>query len=269
MKSDTQSIYNLFEQKRRYVVPLYQRHYVWFKEKHWEPLWEDVLNKTTARLERKESSPHFMGAMVFAQVPTYGRQIQAFTVIDGQQRLTTLQIFLVAFRNAARKYGFDEYVDEIARHVLNSGMMDDKKIGERKIEEFKVFPTKADQEQFCDVAISDSRELLEEKYPPKYERRKLKSRPPMVEAYLYFEQVLEDFLNDAEIEAELDERIEALHEALQNDLQVVTIDLEPKDDPQVIFETFNASVADDTGLRNARIEKSRTDTARHRRRNAQ
>ena len=73
MKSDTQSIYDLFERSRRYVVPLYQRHYVWSKENHWEPLWEDVLSKTMDRLERKESAPHFMGAMVFAQVSTYGQ----------------------------------------------------------------------------------------------------------------------------------------------------------------------------------------------------
>lgn len=239
MKSDTQSIYDLFEITRRYIVPLYQRNYVWFKEKHWEPLWEDVLSKTMAHLDGKESAPHFMGAMVFAQVPTFGRQVPAFTVIDGQQRLTTLQIFLAAFRNVARKNDY-EFVDDIEKHILNTGRMDDRMIGERRIEEFKVFPTKADQEQFTDVITSNSRQKLEEKYPPEYERRKLKRRPSMVEAYLYFEQVVDDFLNDPDFEAETNERIEALHEALKNDLMVVRIDLESNDDPQVIFETLNA-----------------------------
>lgn len=240
MRSDTQSIYNLFEPRRRYIVPLYQRQYVWSREKHWEPLWEDVLSKTMFRLEQTESSPHFMGAMVFAQLPVYGRQIEALTVIDGQQRLTTLQLFLTAFRNVVRKYEMLDYVDEISRHVLNTGMMDDRQIDGRRIEEFKIFPTKADQEQFFDVVVSESREQLEEKHKPEYERRKLKPRPAMVEAYLFFEQALEDFLNDADIQAETGERIEALHQALKMDLQVVKIDLEAKDDPQVIFETLNA-----------------------------
>ncbi len=106
-------------------MPLYQRHYVWSKDDHWEPLWEDVLSKTMDYLDRKESVPHFMGAMVFAQVSTFGRQIQAFTVIDGQQRLTTLQIFLAAFRNVARKQDYD-FVEDIEKHILNTGRMDEK-----------------------------------------------------------------------------------------------------------------------------------------------
>lgn len=240
MKSDTQSIYNLFQSKRRYVVPLYQRHYVWSKENQWEPLWEDILSKTLDHLSQNESSPHFMGAMVFAQIPTYGKQLPAHTVIDGQQRLTTLQLFLAAFRNVVRKHNVVEYVDEISLHVLNNGMMDDKMLEHWKVEQFKVLPTKADQAQFCDVIVSESREQLEEKYPPEYERRKIKPRPTMVEAYLYFDQVLEDYLNDPDIVAETSDRVEALHLALKTDLQVVTIDLEPKDDPQVIFETLNA-----------------------------
>ncbi len=190
MKSDTQSIYNLFQSKRRYIVPLYQRHYVWSKENQWEPLWEDILNKTLDHLSQNESSPHFMGAMVFAQIPTYGKQLPAHTVIDGQQRLTTLQLFLAAFRNVARRHNVVEYVDEISLHVLNTGMMDDKMLEHWKVEQFKVLPTKADQSQFCDVIVSESREQLEEKYPPEYERRKIKPRPTMVEAYLYFDQVL-------------------------------------------------------------------------------
>lgn len=241
MKSIPRSIYELFNAKHRYVVPLFQRQYVWSKENQWEPLWEDILNKTMDRLDGKESSPHFMGAMVFDQISTFGNQIHAHTVIDGQQRLTTLQIFLAVFRNVARKYDLDEYVDEIGSHVLNKGITDDQRTEDgRKIELYKVFPTKADQKQFCDVIDSVSREDLETKYPPVKERRKIKPRPTMVEAYLYFQEALEDYLNDPDISASASERIAALNQALNNDLQVVSIELESKDDPQVIFETLNA-----------------------------
>jgi uncharacterized protein with ParB-like and HNH nuclease domain len=202
MKSTPRSIYELFNAKHRYVVPLFQRQYVWSKENQWEPLWEDILNKTMDRLDQTEPSPHFMGAMVFDQISTFGNQIHAHTVIDGQQRLTTLQIFLAVFRNVARKYDLDEYVDEIGSHVLNKGITDDQRTEDgRKIELYKVFPTKADQNQFCDVIDSVSREDLETKYPPVKERRKIKPRPTMVEAYLYFQESLEDYLNDPDISA--------------------------------------------------------------------
>ena len=60
---------------------------------------------------------------------------------------------------------------------MNTGMMDDKTIGERKIEEFKVFPTKADQQQFIDVIVSDSREQLGRKISARIRTAKIKTAP--------------------------------------------------------------------------------------------
>lgn len=241
MKSIPRSIYDLFDTKHRYVVPLFQRQYVWSKGVQWEPLWDDILSKTLDRLEERESYPHFMGAMVFEQFTTFGNQVPAHTVIDGQQRLTTLQLFLAAFRNIAAKFGQDTYAEDINTHIFNSGLIDTTSIFEgRQIERFKIWPTKSDQIQFCDVIESKSREELEAKHPPVYERRKLKPRPRMVEAYLYFEDALESYMKDTELQYSVEERTAALSQTLNRDLQVVSIELEEKDDAQVIFETLNA-----------------------------
>lgn len=241
MQSIPRSIYDLFDTKHRYVVPLFQRQYVWSKEAQWEPLWEDILSKTMDRLEERDSYPHFMGAMVFEQILTFGSQVHARTVIDGQQRLTTLQIFLAAFRNIAARHGLEQYAQDVEQHIYNSGLIDETRLFEGlKLERFKIWPTKSDQLQFCNVIESRSKEQLESKYPPVTERRKIKPRPRMVEAYLYFDNALENYLKDPETEYPIENKVAALHQALNKDLQVVTIELEERDDPQVIFETLNA-----------------------------
>lgn len=235
MKSNPRSIYELFDGKRRYVVPLYQRQYVWNRDDQWAPLWEDILSMAVARLDGREMSPHFLGAMVLEQMRTFGNEVPSHTIIDGQQRLTTFQIFLAALRDVARKHDSESYAEEIDRYVKNTGLM-----AAADVEQFKVWPTKADQEQFRSVMTARSVEALEAVHPPVFVRRKLQPRPQMVEAYLYFSKAIEDFLGDEDYGATKEGRVEALYLALRNDLQAVAIELEGNDDAQLIFETLNA-----------------------------
>jgi uncharacterized protein with ParB-like and HNH nuclease domain len=51
MKLDKLTVHDLFQKERRYVVPLYQRCYVWTREDQWEPLWEDIERQAEACLE--------------------------------------------------------------------------------------------------------------------------------------------------------------------------------------------------------------------------
>jgi len=244
MQSKPLSVYDLFDHKRRYVVPLFQRQYVWSHDNQWEPLWDDVRSKAVQRLEQPADdniTPHFLGAMVLNQMQTFGNAVPSYTIIDGQQRLTTFQIFLAAFRDVARQHDATSFAEEIERYVRNTGLMENE-----AVERFKVFPTKSDQPQFIDVMTAGARDALEVKYPPVYVRRRLQDRPRMVEAYLYFTEAIHDFLTDADeagqegYESSRARRVEALFQALRRDLQVVSIELEGKDDPQLIFETLNA-----------------------------
>src|ERR1700741_3099524 len=93
----------VFSGERRYVIPLFQRPYVWTLERQWQPLWEDIAAKAESELTRGESDveppPHFLGAVVIQQRRSWGDELLAHDVIDGQQRLTTFQILLTALRD--------------------------------------------------------------------------------------------------------------------------------------------------------------------------
>ena len=228
----------------RLDVPLFQRQYVWSREQQWEPLWEDIERKFIEYLEgRKDAPVHFLGAMVLDQKQTPVTHVEKRQVIDGQQRLTTLQVFLAAFRNFCREQDADELARECEGYTLNKGMMADL-----ETERFKVWPTQLDRTQFVHVVGTPSRAALEVVYPlvrQKY-ARKADPRPRMVEAYLFFHSQLHEFFLGTTSEPPLaadqpiTARLEECFQALRNALQVVVIDLEQDDDAQVIFETLNA-----------------------------
>lgn len=107
------SLLDIFEKKMRLEVPLFQRQYVWSNEHQWEPLWEDIERKFVEHLGgRKDAPVHFLGAMVLDQKQTPTTHVEKRLIIDGQQRLTTLQIFLSAFRNFCRQQNCEELAKE-------------------------------------------------------------------------------------------------------------------------------------------------------------
>lgn len=103
----TRSTISLFDGKKRYLIPLYQRQYAWKPDPQLKLLWEDI-ERAVDRLNHDRSSltPHFMGAIVIAQIKTFGKQVQAYEVIDGQQRLTTFQLLLSARPRLRRLNGY-------------------------------------------------------------------------------------------------------------------------------------------------------------------
>lgn len=237
MKPYSRSIFDLFDGKRRYEVPLFQRQYVWNLEEHWAPLWEDIERKFVQRLNGAASTPHFLGAMVLDQRRVYGNAVPVQLVIDGQQRLTTFQIFLSAFRDVCAAEGQQAYAEECARYLQNTGIMENE-----KIEKYKLWPTNLDRKQFADVIDSASKEELTRRHPivrRKYQRRD-DPRPKMIECYFFYYDQLTAFMKNEDYQQPLPDRVAIMHEALRGALQVVTVELEGDDDPQVIFETLNA-----------------------------
>ena len=105
MKAGPVTIRQLLENRQRFCVPIYQRHYVWTRDKQWEPFWYDVRTKAIERLNGRERRfPHFMGAVVLeARGTASSRQVTSFQVVDGQQRLTTFQLYLAAARDYAKE----------------------------------------------------------------------------------------------------------------------------------------------------------------------
>lgn len=251
MKPTTLTIFELFERERRYIVPLFQRPYVWSQDRQWEPLWEDIVTKADEILEQSDNDyrqlrNHFLGAVVLNQIKTFGRQVSAAEVIDGQQRLTTLQVLLVALRDFIRATGQDSLNSTLGKLTNNNGRLD------QKYEQYKVWPTTTDRGVFEAVFEAGSPDALIAKFPQeriKYTRR-YTPRPRLVDAYLYFYQAISAYTastddnetdnEDAAASTISIDRLEALIEALTRYLELVVIELEERDDPQIIFETLNA-----------------------------
>jgi len=244
MRADAVPILDLFEKKMRLEVPLFQRQYVWSREPQWEPLWEDISRKFTEFLEgRKDAPVHFLGAMVLDQKQTPSTHVEKRQVIDGQQRLTTLQIVLAVLRDFCWEHDLKQLGAEFEKYTQNIGKMADP-----ETDKFKVWPTQLDRVQFADVISLGSRRAIEEKHPlvRRKHKRSPEPRPRMIEAYLYFSDEVREFFLGTEdqpplaVERPLEDRVDEAFKALKNALQVVSIDLEQGDDAQVIFETLNA-----------------------------
>jgi hypothetical protein len=181
--------------------------------------------------------------MVLDQKQTPTGHVVVRQVIDGQQRLTTLQIFLSAYRDFCKEQGCNALAAECDKFLFNTGMMADQ-----NVDKFKVWPTQLDRTQFTDVVASGSRQELLKRHPlhKKPYARKPDPRPRMVEAYLFFFDQLKRFFLGDDGESPLAEdhpiavRVDECFQQLRSALMVVVIDLQKDDDPQVIFETLNA-----------------------------
>jgi hypothetical protein len=215
MRADTYNLTKIFGQDARYIVPLFQRPYVWSQEKNWEPLWEDVQRAAREVEENVVGHPHFLGAIVLAAVePEFG-QLATWEVIDGQQRLTTLQVLLASSRAAAEAVGDGRSARLLGKFIDNDA--DLVPIGHEHAR-YKVWPTNADQKQFSDAMAAAS------------------GTGQLIMARRFFEQEIITWLREA---PDLDKRIVALVATLREKLRLVVIDLEKDDDAQVIFETLN------------------------------
>ena len=246
MKPSNLTVFELFERQQRYVVPLFQRPYVWTKEKQWIPLWDDISTKAeeiinSQRFSRREPSNHFMGAIVLNPIKTSGLQVTAKSIIDGQQRLTTLQIIMFALRDFMVASNQPDLLPTIELHTENQCKM------EQPVERFKVWPTNSDRKVFEAIFSAGSPEKLKAAFPPVRQKRHQHPDPPpgLMAAYLYFYKSIQAFVNvdnnDDGVFTPEDqaERLTALVEAFKRHLEIVTIDLDEHDNPQVIFETLN------------------------------
>jgi len=224
MKADTVDLAAIFGQAIHYVVPLYQRPYVWTREAQWEPLWEDIRSVADRQIDAtpaNDNIPHFLGAVVLEQTLNQVGMIGSRTVIDGQQRLTTLQLVIAAARSLAMERGLNG-----PRKMFEKLLFNDDFLVHKAGDEYKVVPTQRDQEAFQEalgdgiVASSGSHR--------------------MHEAYRYFRGAIFEWAAEGADAEEFGRRLEGLSTAIWKHLNVVTIDLDPGDNAQIIFETLNA-----------------------------
>lgn len=225
MKTDLTTPQGIFGMPQHLTVPIYQRPYVWNQEDQWAPLWGDIRRLTEHRLENPNSNAtHFLGAVVTQDAPTGPVGMQEFQIVDGQQRLTTLQLALDATAAAFTARGLDALAARLNFLTHNDHMF--VREGEPAL---KLRHMNRDRAAFDEVMLAD----------PPVDHASLTHRDSRLsQAHEYFASHVGAWL-DSDLES-LALRADALAIALQNALQLVVIRLTADEDSQEIFETLNA-----------------------------
>jgi len=68
MQANPLTLDSLFNSQLRYIVPMFQRLYVWEKTPQWETLWEDIAEKADLQLLGARTTPHYLGALIIEGV---------------------------------------------------------------------------------------------------------------------------------------------------------------------------------------------------------
>lgn len=191
--------------KTQFVIPVYQRNYDWSTQQC-KQLLDDILEVGS----EKGMNAHFIGSIVFVHDDVYtSSKIKELTIIDGQQRLTTLTLIYLALHNLAKKTNNHRLADEISEtYLINKYASEEEKL--------KLKPTENN-----DKAI---RYLMRD-----IESEEFKVFSKIVDNYNYFKsRITEDNLN-------------YVTDGLSK-LMFVEISLDRrKDDPQRIFESLNST----------------------------
>ena len=235
MEAYDATLEKLFQkQETCYVVPAFQRPYVWGEKKQWQPLWDDIRgmaehylseakirsNMSGRTTRRRDLPAHFLGAIVTQQQESQGIAIDPRRVIDGQQRLTTLSLLLGAMQEVFKNFDLP-HAQEISKFVMN-----DMKIADQYPDHvFKVWPTVLDDQNAFRRAMRNEIPTNEEK------------TNQITRAYEFFKHRVADWIGD---DAGTHDRIRMLQEVVTNHLKLVVIEISMNDNPHIIFERMNA-----------------------------
>jgi hypothetical protein len=199
----------LFSNPLQYLVPIFQRGYVWTIERQIQLLWTDIADRAN-ELEKyqelevqakkngsanlvKKPRKHFLGTVIITdhRAPQLGEPSTA-EVIDGQQRMTTTQLLALAFRDALAN------VEDIFLKQCVEVYTHNAAAFKQKHYHYKVWPTNAGRAEMTALVEARSVQKVCEQYPIRTSgsgrSKKRISRPLLVEAYLYFYGVISMFL---------------------------------------------------------------------------
>ncbi len=209
----------LFDGKVTFEIPVFQRPYVWSEDEQWQPLWDDVVRVVEAALDGSavEASSHFLGAVVLKTLTSTAGEPTRWSVIDGQQRLTTLQVLLDAAQRVTAQHSVEDAAESLGELVVNSSPRF-QGTGHR----FKLRPSRADRAAF--EAVMEGQASASD----------AGTGSRVAAAHSFFRAAVGEWAAP-----DPDGRLTVLAEVLHEGLQVVAIHLGDTDDDQLIFETLN------------------------------
>lgn len=192
---------------KRFIIPVYQRNYDWRIE-NCKQLYDDLV-----KVINNDRRSHFFGSMVSVYEPS-GKNME-FLVIDGQQRLTTVSLLLLAMYNlisAGILIPKDEF---LGNRIYEEYLVDKYQPKETRI---KLKPVKNDQKAYGKL-FNDTDEYIRESN--------------LTTNYNYFYERIQ------KQEISIDELFDALFR-----LEIINITLNNEDNPQLIFESLNSTGLD-------------------------
>ncbi len=205
MKADAIKLLDFIgkSQEKQFVIPIYQRLYSWKKEQC-EQLWDDIIKIGG----NDKANGHFIGSILY--VLDGNTPSSPLLIIDGQQRLTTITLLLIALRNHSS--------DEDKRKKIESYLINSDKDGDKK---FRLILSESDRDTLLSLIDKNKREP---------------SKPLL--------KIMENFKLFEEWIRKNTDKLETIFKGLDK-LMVVEISLERgKDNSQLIFESMNSTGKD-------------------------
>jgi len=198
-----------------FFIPPYQRNYEWDKSQC-EVFFNDIKRIAISNLNG-ESSEHFFGTIVYVKNDTAFGEPSKLVLTDGQQRITTTMLFLVAIR--------DVIEDKLNEKFINNKYLTNNNVTDETEYKIKLKQVETDWEAYLNIILN--RNLTE-----------VDKKSAVYQNYAYFVTQLKKIKKEDEI---------ALIDLVSHGLakfSVVTIELEPErnrwENPQEVFESMNS-----------------------------
>ena len=192
---------------KRFIIPVYQRNYDW-KMEHCKQLYDDLV-----KVVRQNRKSHFFGSIVSVQSET--GTMEEFLIIDGQQRLTTISLLLLAIYHLLCSGKLTSRDHQLTDKILKKYLIDEYEPEEKRI---KLKPIKNDQKAFGILFEKDEERIPDSNLTINYQ-------------YFY------DRIQRGELS--VDELFDAICR-----LEIINISLNHEDNPQLIFESLNSTGLD-------------------------
>lgn len=201
--SETKLVSYMQGSDKRFVIPVYQRNYDW-KTENCKQLYDDLI-----KVIRRGRKSHFFGSIV--SVHNDG-EFNEYLVIDGQQRLTTISLLLLAMYNLMKNGVLTPEKGNLAEKIYKTYLIDEWQDDDTRI---KLKPVKNDRNAFGKLFDEESEHIPDSNLTINYN-------------YFYSRIQKEEIT--------LDELYEAVTK-----LEIINITLNQDDNPQLIFESLNST----------------------------
>ena len=188
---------------KRFVIPVYQRNYDWRVE-NCKQLYDDLI-----KIIRSDRKSHFFGSIV--SVHSDG-EYNEFLIIDGQQRLTTISLLMLAMYNLMKAGVIAPVQSNLPDKIYKTYLIDEWQEGETRI---KLKPVKNDSKAFVMLFKNAEDYVLESNLTINYN--------------YFFSRIQKEEIT-----------VDELYTAITR-LEIINITLNQDDNPQLIFESLNST----------------------------